>query len=79
MKYKNGRSKINCGVIRAALIIMIAAVAAAASDPSSLTSMKAFCTTVEIHNLAASDTPENEPQEETQELEKKNTVPTVLL
>ena len=41
----NGRSHVKLGFITIALIIIMPAVAAAASVPSSFTSIKAFCTT----------------------------------
>lgn len=61
MKYRNGRSQSNLGEILKEQASMTMAVAAAASDPSSFTSMKAFCMTVETRSLRASVMPENLP------------------
>jgi hypothetical protein len=53
MRYKNGLSQMNGGKRIIILLVMAKAVAAAASDPSSLTSMKAFWTTAEVYNSAS--------------------------
>ncbi len=53
MRYKNGLSQMNGGKRIIILLVMTKAVAAAASEPSSLTSMKAFWTTAEVYNSAS--------------------------
>lgn len=70
MKKRKGWSAMKVGVILMDRIIMMPAVAAAASVPSSLTSTKALWTTLDSTRLLAVDMPVREEEEEKEEMEE---------